>query len=74
MFIHDPPKRTTRKELKVNLPARQHRHLRALQKEIGEDAPRIVAEALGLYFTKLAAEANPTPSSHVFSKFGSPSE
>ena len=57
MFIHDPPKRQTRKELKVNLPARQHRHLRALQAASGEDAPRIVAEALEIYFKRVAAEA-----------------
>lgn len=57
MFIHDPPKRATRKELKVNLPARQHRHLRALQSASGEDAPRIVADALDMYFRRVAAEA-----------------
>ena len=57
MFIHDPPKRQTRKELKVNLPARQHRHLRAFQAVSGQDAPRIVAEALEIYFKKVAAEA-----------------
>jgi hypothetical protein len=57
MFIHDPPKRTTRKELKVNLPARQHRDLRALQARLGQDAPRIVAEALETYFRRVADEA-----------------
>jgi predicted DNA-binding protein len=57
MFIHDPPKRQQRKELKVNLPARQHRHLRALQGATGREAPVIVAEALESYFAKLAAEA-----------------
>lgn len=56
MFIHDPPKARTRKELKVSLPARQHRHLRALQVDTGQEAPVIVAEALGLYFAKLAAQ------------------
>lgn len=60
MFIHDPPKRQSRKELKVNLPARQHRHLRALQTLSGQDAPVIVAEALGLYFARLAAERERT--------------
>ncbi|HUR68922.1 MAG TPA: hypothetical protein VM370_06715 [Candidatus Thermoplasmatota archaeon] len=68
MFIHDPPKPTTRKELKVNLPAKQHRDLRALQQEMGEDAPKIVAEALGLYFSRLAQEAN--PQRPVFAKLG----
>ena len=56
MFIHDPPKRQTRKELKVNLPARQHRHLRALQVDTGREAPVLVAEALAVYFAKLAEE------------------
>jgi hypothetical protein len=54
MFIHDPPRDQTRKELKVNLPARQHRHLRALQVDTGREAPVLVAEALGMYFAKLA--------------------
>lgn len=59
MFIHDPPKPQTRKELKVNLPARQHRVLRALRAREGREAPGIVADALGLYFRRLSAQAPP---------------
>ena len=62
MFIHDPPKSQTRKELKVNLPTRQHRELRALQTVRGLEAPVLVAEALQLYFSKLSAESQKTDS------------
>lgn len=55
MFIHDPPKKQTRKELKVNLPVRHHLRLQALHTTEGREAPKVVAEALGLYFAKLAA-------------------
>ena len=57
MFIHDPPKPMTRKELKVNLTSRQHRALRELRSTTGQETPSIVAEALGLYFQKLAQSA-----------------
>lgn len=53
MFLHDPPKPQTRKELKVSLPVRQHRDLRALQSRTGEETPQIVVAALDLYFAKL---------------------
>lgn len=56
MYIHDPPRTQSRKELKVNLSARQHRHLRALQHDTGREAPALVAEALGLYFARLAQQ------------------
>ena len=56
MFIHDPPKPQTRKELKVNLPTHQHRSLRELTVVTGLETPAIVSQALNLYFTKLAEE------------------
>ena len=56
MFIHDPPKPNSRKELKVNLTARQHRNLRALQAQTGQETPSVVTEALQVYFQKLAAQ------------------
>ena len=58
MFIHDPPKKQTRKELKVNLPARHHVRLQAITAVEGREAPKVVAEALGLYFSRLAAESS----------------
>lgn len=56
MFIHDPPKPATRKELKVSLTARQHRSLRAIQWQTGQETPRIVTEALEVYFQRLATQ------------------
>lgn len=57
MFIHDPPKPNARKELKVNLTARQHRNLRAIQGTTGLETPHIIKEALEVYFQHLAAKA-----------------
>ena len=57
MFINDPPKPQTRKELKVNLPHHQHQTLRAMQSQTGLEAPTLVSKALNAYFAKLAAEA-----------------
>jgi hypothetical protein len=57
MFIHDPPKSQTRKELKVNVPVRIHLRLQASHAVEGREAPKVVAEALNLYFQKLAAES-----------------
>lgn len=57
MFIHDPPKPQTRKELKVNLPTHQHLSLRQLTVVTGLETPAIVSQALNLYFQKLAHEA-----------------
>jgi len=58
MFIHDPPKSQTRKELKVNVPVRLHLRLQAIHAAEGREAPKVVAEALNLYFAKLAAEGS----------------
>ena len=57
VFIHDPPKAQTRKELKVNLPTHQHQTLRQLQVVTGLETPTLVSQALNLYFAKLAKEA-----------------
>lgn len=56
MFLHDPPKPRTRKELKVYLPVRQHRTLRDHQRTTGQETPSIVAAALDLYFSKLRVQ------------------
>ncbi|HUR68921.1 MAG TPA: hypothetical protein VM370_06710 [Candidatus Thermoplasmatota archaeon] len=57
MLIHDPPKKTGTKELKVHIPVKYHLQLHQLKVLQGRQIHGVIEEALDLWFQRVNGAA-----------------